>query len=97
MTRIEWDVIAPMHVQKASELVASREAIRDRTTGLVLFVGERRLSAKDVLREAYRIAKGLPQGAEVKFASNESTLTLLRKLGFRAERLGSRKEHVRDS
>jgi len=92
VTHIEWDAIAPIHVQKASELVATRE----RTTGLVLFVGEQRLPAKQVLREAYRLAKGLPQDAEVKFASGESTLNLLRKLGFRAERLGSRNKHDRE-
>jgi hypothetical protein len=88
---IEWKVVNSMHVQKACEAVGARDSVLDRSTRLVVFAGERRLSAKEVLREAYRLATGLAANAEIKFASGESTLSLLRKLGFRAERLSSRK------
>jgi hypothetical protein len=87
---IEWNVVTAQHVREACDAVAARESSRDRDTGLVVFVGDRHLPAKEILREAYRRAKGLQPDAEVHFASGEATLNVLRKLGFRAERLGAR-------
>ena len=84
---IEWSAITTNHVQQACESVAARRS--DRNTGLVVYSGERRLPAKEVLREAYRLAKGLAPNAPVNFASGEATLNVLRKLGLRAERLSS--------
>ncbi len=84
---IEWSVITTNHVQQACESVAARRS--DRNTGLVVYAGERRLPAKEGLREADRGAKGLASIAAVNVASGEATLNVLRKLGLRAERLSS--------
>lgn len=87
---IEWNVITATHVRQACESVAARARARDRDKGLVVISGDRRLPAKEILREAYRLAKGLPPDAEINFASGEATLNVLRRLGFRAERLSPR-------
>jgi hypothetical protein len=87
---IEWDAITATHVREACESVAARSRTGDRDAGLVVFSGERRLPAKEILREAYRLAKGLAPDVRITFASGEATLNHLRRLGFRAERLGSR-------
>ena len=84
---IEWSAITATHVGRACESVAARE--RTATRGLVVFHGDRRMPAKEVLREAYRLAKGLAPDTEIRFASGEATLNVLRKLGFRAERARS--------
>lgn len=84
---IEWSTITAAHIRQACDFVASSAKARDRNNGLVVFVGDRKFAAKEILREAYRIANGLAPDAEIKFASGEATLTLLRRLGFRAERL----------
>lgn len=86
---IEWSAINASHIQQACESVAARRHGADRSTGLVVYVGERRLPAKEILREAYRLAKGLSPDVEINFASGEATLNVLRKLGVRAERLSS--------
>jgi hypothetical protein len=91
---IEWSAITANHVQQACESVAARQRNSDRSTGLVVYSGERRLPAKEILREAYRLARGLAPETEVNFASGEATLNVLRKLGFRAERLSSRRRSV---
>lgn len=88
---IEWNTVTATHVRHACDFVIARDGTRDRDTGLVVFAGERRLPAKEILREAYRMANGLSPETEVKFSSGEATLNVLRKLGFRAERLGSRR------
>lgn len=49
--------------------------------------GDEKLPAKRTLRLAYCLAAGLPLETKLKFASGDSTLNLLRKLGFAAERL----------
>lgn len=87
---IEWNVVTAQHVREACDALAARGHTRDRDTGLVGYAGDRRLPAKEVLREAYRRAKGLEPDADVHFASGEATLNVLRKLRFRAERLGAR-------
>jgi hypothetical protein len=55
-------------------------------------MGDRCLPVKEVLRLAYRLAKGLSPDVEVKFASGEASLNLLRRLGFRVERLSARNQ-----
>lgn len=84
---IDWNLVAEEHVQRACEVVANRAQRRTEATGLVVLWGERRLPAKEVLREAYRLAKGLPAEASISFSSGEGTLNVLRRLGCRAERL----------
>lgn len=94
---IEWSAIDAAHVQQAFEAIAARPRVQGRHTGLVVYSGETCLPAKEVLREAYRIAKHLPSEAAVNFASGEATLGKLRKLGFRAERLTARAKHIKQS
>jgi hypothetical protein len=85
---IDWKVVRAEHVSRACELCASGVAgSRVRGKGLVIRYRDRELPAKTVLQHAYRLAKGMPMDAEVRFASGDSTLNLLRKLGFQAERL----------
>lgn len=92
---IDWSLVTTSHVQKACEAVAAKRT--DRNSGLIVYFGERQLPAKEVLREAYRLAKGLAANAEVNFASGDATLNLLRKLGYRAERHGSRSKSAPSS
>jgi hypothetical protein len=53
---------------------------------LVVTYKDKKLPAKAVLRLAYCFANGIPE-TELRFASSESSLKILRSLGFRAERL----------
>jgi hypothetical protein len=87
---IDWRDISAAHVRQACDLVAARTPTAK--AGLVVLSGDRSLPAKAVVREAYRLAKGLGPNAEIKFASGEATLNVLRKLGFRAERMTSPKD-----
>lgn len=88
---IEWGAITADHVRRACELVSGRRSDEERRAGLVVYSGTRDLPAKEVLREAYRLAKGLTPDAKISFASGEASLNVLRRLGFRAERLGTRR------
>ena len=83
---LDWSVVEADHVRSAcAHVAASRSA--QRTKGIVVWYHDQALPAKEVLRVAYRLANNLAQDAEVKFASGEATLNLLRRLGFQAERL----------
>lgn len=84
---LDWKSVTAEHVRQASQSIVAHGGTA-RRKGLVVFIGDHRLSAKDTLREAYRLAQGLQSDAEVNFASGEATLNVLRRLGFRAERLG---------
>jgi hypothetical protein len=85
---IDWGVVRAEHVNRACELCASgAAAARLRSKALVVRYQDRELPAKAVLQHAYRLAKGLPMDSEVRFASGDATLNLLRKLGFHAERV----------
>jgi hypothetical protein len=86
MVPLEWNLITADHVRQACDAVARRYST-DLNTGLIVHCSNRSLPAKAVLREAYRLAKGLPAEAEVRFTSGEASLNRLRKLGFSAERL----------
>ena len=83
---LDWKSVSAEHVRQASQTIIAR-GDPPRSNGLVVFVGDHRLSAKETLRVAYRLALGLQSDAEVNFASGEATLNILRRLGFRAERL----------
>jgi len=88
---IDWDSITASDIRKACEEAVATGGKADRDKGLVIYAGERRLPAKGIVREAYRLANGLDPSAKIDFASGEATLNLLRRLGFRAERLSSRR------
>jgi hypothetical protein len=83
---LDWKAVTAEHVRQASQLILARSAHRPRK-GLVVFIGDHVLSAKETLRESYRLAQGLPTDARIKFASGEATLNMFRRLGFRAERV----------
>ena len=85
--QLDWKSVTAEHVRQASQSMVARGSQKP-IKGLVVYIGDDGLSAKDTLREAYRLAKGLPSNSEIRFASGEATLNMLRRLGFRAERLG---------
>lgn len=87
---MDWSAITESDVRVACEFVGKRYLGRDKSAGLIVHVGEHRLPVKEVLRQAYRLAKGLAPDVEVEFASGEASLNLLRRLGFRVERLSAR-------
>jgi hypothetical protein len=85
---IDWNAVRPEHVHRACEIcVSSRGTARPRGKGLIVRYRDQDLPAKTVLQHAYRLAKGMPIDAEVRFASGDATLHLLRRLGFQAERI----------
>jgi hypothetical protein len=84
---IDWKVLRPEHVSQACEIwLTTATSTRVRGKGLVVRYRNRELPAKAVLQLAYRVAKGLPMGAEVRFASGDGTIRLLKSLGFEAGR-----------
>jgi hypothetical protein len=87
---LNWKSISAEHVRVALKQIGATKS-GDRTSGLVVIDGSRKLPAKDVIRTAYRLANNLPQDATVKFSSGDGTLKVLNDLGFRAERLGANK------
>lgn len=84
---INWSTVTAAHVEQACAIVRGRPRFREKTVGLILYHGAHQFSAKEVLSEAYRVANGLPTGSTLRFASGEPTLRVLRRLGFRADRL----------
>lgn len=86
---MDWRAITESDVRKACEIVEKQVLGHDRSAGLVIYAGERRLPVNEVLCQAYRSAKGLSSGVKVEFASGEASLNVLRRLGFRVERLGA--------
>ena len=87
---LKWNTVRAEHVRAACESVAAGRA-RENLSGLVVWHNERALPAKEVLRVAYRLANGLASNEEVKFSSSDATLRLLVRLGFFAERIGSKR------
>jgi hypothetical protein len=85
--RLNWTSVKAHHVAQACDtlLTSSDSALKPR--GLVVIYKNKQLSAKAVLRLAYCLANSISSEEQIKFASSEGSLTLLRSLGFRAERL----------
>lgn len=86
---LKWSSVSAQHVERACAEVASRA--KDKSSGIVVWSGSRALPAKEVLRVAYRLANNLPDTVELRFSSGDGSIGALQRLGFRAERLGSRK------
>jgi hypothetical protein len=84
---LKWSSVTAVHVERACATIRARARFREKTVGLILYHGAHQFSAKEVLGEAYRMANGLPPDSAVRFSSGEPTLRVLRKLGFRADRL----------
>jgi hypothetical protein len=83
---LNWKSVTADHVREALQRVLAARSI-NRASGLIVMEGDRAVSAKEVLRLAYRIANRLPADAEIKFASGDGTLNILRNLGFSATRV----------
>ena len=86
---LDWKRVTAYHVTTACTQVAAQGTEVSRAgRGLVVRFGDQLLPAKQVLREAYRQAAGLPPDRESRFTSGDGTLKLLQSLGFDAFRLG---------
>ena len=84
---LNWNSVRSEHVAQACEqLRSSTKTARGKAKGIFVIYQDETLPAKRVLRLAYCIANRLPVTSQVKFTSGDSTLNLLRKLGFSAER-----------
>lgn len=84
---LNWTSVKAEHVAKACELLQSgAHRPRAPAKGIVLTYQDSEFPAKHALRLAYCMANKLPLTAEVKFASGDGTIKLLRSLGFVAER-----------
>jgi hypothetical protein len=86
---LKWSSVSAQDVERACAQVAGRA--KDKASGIVVWSGGRALPAKEVLRVAYRLANHLPDTAELRFSSGDASIGALRRLGFRAERLGASK------
>jgi hypothetical protein len=84
---LNWSSVKPEHVSVAFELLANKATLLRKRHGLVVRQRGAVLPAKEVLRVAYRLANALPEDAEVKFSSGDGTLSVLRRIGFEAERI----------
>lgn len=85
---VSWKVVTAQHVAKACELVAARSA-GERSRGLFVLQGGKRLPAKEVARVAYLLATEQPLDTRLRFASGQTMLEFLRKHGCEVERIGT--------
>jgi hypothetical protein len=83
---LNWKSVSADHVKAALKQVGAAKS-GNRTSGLIIFEGERALPAKEVLRVSYQLANRLPADAKLKFSSGDGTLKILQDLGFRTERV----------
>ena len=87
---LNWRSVRATDVEQACQLVESgSQPTRTPSKGIFLIRNGNPLPAKHVLRLAYCIANKLPLLTELKFASGDSSINLLRSLGFEVERRGS--------
>lgn len=84
---LDWSTVTAAHVEQACAMIRERPRFREKTAGLILYHGAHQFSAKEVLGEAYRVANALPTESTLRFSSGEPTLRVLRRLGFRADRV----------
>ena len=74
-------------VKQACEALSRSTDTQSKPRGLIVTYRDKQLPAKTVLRMAYCLANNIPSETKLKFASSESSLQLLRSLGFQADRL----------
>jgi hypothetical protein len=87
---LNWESVRAADVEQACRLVESgQEPARTPPKGISICIIQNghRLPAKHVLKLAYCIANRLPLGSRLEFASGDSTIKLLRSLGFEVERV----------
>lgn len=87
---LNWRTVRASDVQQACELVESgQQTTRTPAKGIFLIRNGNPLPAKHVLRLAYCLANKLPLDSQLKFTSGDSSISLLRGLGFEVERRGA--------
>jgi len=84
---MKWASVKAEHVRQACDALLRSKAPVSKLGGLVVVYKDHQLPAKAVLRLAYRVANNIPSETKLKFSSGETSLQILRSLGFRAERL----------
>jgi hypothetical protein len=84
---LNWKSVKAVHVTQACEVLLNSARPGPKPRGLVVTYKDKKLTAKAVLRMAYRLANNTPPETKLKFSSGEGSLQLFRSLGFRAERL----------
>ena len=84
---LNWDSVTAEHVRRACDLVVSgQQPPRAKAKGLFITYQGHVLPAKHVLRLAYLLANHMSLESDVRFASGEGTIKLLRGLGFTVAR-----------
>jgi len=84
---LNWSTVQRGHVTRACELLLTgQHRPRVSAKGLFVIFQDQRLPAKQVVRLAYCLANDIPLSTNLKFASGESTLKHLLKLGFQVDR-----------
>ena len=84
---LNWASVKAHHVTQACELLSGPDSPRSKSGSLVVTYRGKNLPAKAVLRLAYCLANNIPSETNLKFASSEGSIKLLRSLGFQAQRL----------
>jgi hypothetical protein len=84
---MNWTSVKAHHVAQACEALFKSTRPKAKSRGLVVTYKDQQLPVKMVLRLAYCLANDIWTETYIDFASGESTLNLLRSLGFHAERL----------
>ena len=82
---MNWDSVKREHLVKACQIAAAENRAPKRR-GLFVVLDQTELPAKEVVRIAYCLANGMSTESELKFASGEGTLNLLRSHGFAVKR-----------
>lgn len=87
---LNWRTVRASDVEQACVLVESgQQTTRTPAKGIFLIRNGNPLPAKHVLRLAYCLANKMPLDSQLKFSSGDSSINLLRGLGFEVERRGS--------
>jgi hypothetical protein len=84
---LNWASVKAHHVTQACEMLSDPDSARSRSGNLIVTYRGKDLPAKAVLRLAYCLANNIPSETNLKFASGEGSIKLLRSLGFQAQRL----------
>ena len=89
---LDWSSVTPEHARTACDLLLKDpKNTGGKATGLFVVTNGQRLPAKRVLRLSYALANKLSIDSVPKFASGESTIKTLQRLGLTVERIGSHK------
>jgi len=87
---LNWRTVRASDVEQACVLVESgQQPARIPSKGIFLIRNGQELPAKHILRLAYCVANNLPLDKKLQFSSGDSSINLLRGLGFEVERRAS--------